>query len=58
MLPRKLAQATNLKSTHYCVTMIQCIKYGLNLSFSSRNSVWKHNFGQNLKLQSAGVTLN
>ena len=30
MLPRKLAQATNLKSTHYCVTMIQCIKYGLN----------------------------
>ena len=32
-------------SIHYCVTMVQYIKYGWNLPFSSSGSVRKYNLG-------------
>ena len=42
--------------------MIKYINFDQYLSIHARNNVWKHNsvsacYGQNLRLQSAGVTL-
>ena len=44
-------------STLYCISKKQYIKFGQNPSFSPKDSKGKHNFGQNLKFLSAGVTL-
>ena len=48
---------TRIFSTPYCVSMILYKRFGQNLSFSSKDSQGKHNFGQILKFLSAGVTL-
>ena len=48
---------SKLHSAQYCVTMIQYIKYAWNPSYSSRDSMWKHSFDQNMTFQKAGVTL-
>ena len=48
---------TRIFSTLYCVSVIHYITFDQNPSFSSKDIKRIHNFGQNLKFQSTGVTL-